>query len=58
MIDGGMMLGGVVCLVIAAFVPKNVELFLGHAVPQPIITHIPGFGAFLVNVIVNETSCC
>ena len=40
-IHGGMMLGEIISIIVHAFVPINVELLLGLAIPEPVISHIP-----------------
>ena len=49
------MLGAVITIIVRTFVPKCVKLPLILSIPQPMITHVPCLGAFLVNVIIDKT---
>ena len=52
---GWMMFGMVVCIIVYAFVPEEKELLLCQAISQPIVPHVPRFGAPLMNIVVYET---
>ena len=58
MVDGGMMLGKVVCIVVYSWLPVEFELFLCCPVSQPEIPHVPRLGSFLMDVVVYKTSGC
>ena len=53
-----MVLGEVVRFVAAAGTPVNVELLLFGAVADPVETHVHGFGAFLLNIVVSNAGSC
>jgi len=49
-----MMLGEVVGKVVAAFAPMDDVLVLGDAVLDPIKTHVHGFGAALLDCVIDD----
>ena len=57
-IFGRMMLCEIVCVIVCPFVPKEEKLLLSLMVPEPIVSHIPRFRYFLVNVVVYEAVGC
>jgi len=52
-----MMLGEVVGEVVAAFAPMDNVLVLGDAVLDPIKTHVHGFGAALLDCVIDDARC-
>ena len=50
-----MMFSKVISIVALTFLPTHLYLILYFSVAQPMIAHIPGFGAFLLHVIMYET---
>jgi len=50
-----MMLGEVVSEVVAAFAPMDDILVLGDAVFDPVKTHVHGFGAALLDGVIDDT---
>jgi len=48
-----MMLGSVVCSVGGAWAPEKSELALSFAVVQPVESHVHGFSASWLNVVVH-----
>jgi hypothetical protein len=50
-----MMLGKIVGTVRASFSPIDKKLALADAVPNPIKTHVHGFGAFLSHAVFRDT---
>ena len=52
-----MMLGDVVSEVVAAFAPMDDVLVLGDAVLNPIKTHVHGFGAALLDGVIDDAQC-
>ena len=53
-----MMLCPVVCPVGGAGAPEKTELALGFAVTQPVESHVHGFGASWLNVVVHDSEGC
>ena len=53
-----MMLGPVVCPVGGAWAPEKTELALGFAVTQPVESHVHGFSASWLNVVVHDSEGC
>ena len=53
----GMMLGEVVGEVVAAFAPMDDVLVLDDAVFDPIKTHVHGFGAALLDCVIDDAQC-
>jgi len=53
----GMMLGEVVSEVVAAFAPMDDVLVLGDAVLDPIKSHVHGFGAALLDGVIDDARC-
>ena len=53
-----MMLCPVVCPVGGAGVPEKTELALGFAVVQPVESHVHGFSALCLNVVVHDSEGC
>ena len=53
MVRRGMMLGEVVREVVAAFAPMDDVLVLGDAVLEPIKIHVHGFGAALLDCVID-----
>jgi len=51
------MLGEVVGEVVAAFAPMDDVLVLGDAVLDPIKTHVHGFGAALLDCVIDDFPC-
>ena len=41
MVNGCVMFGEIISIIVHAFVPINVELLLGLAIPEPVISHVP-----------------
>ena len=52
------MLGIVVPVIAGSFLPEDVELLFGLSVVQPVVSHIPCFGSFLMYVVIYESRCC
>ena len=50
-----MVFGEVISIVVSAFFPVYFELLLGLAVSEPVVSHVPRFGSFLVNIVVYES---
>ena len=48
------MLGKIIGEVIGAFFPVNSELILADAIADPIESHVDGFGAALLDGVVND----
>jgi len=53
----GMMLGKVVGKVVAAFAPTDNVLVLGDVVLDPVKTHVHGFGAALLDCVIDDARC-
>ena len=58
MVNGCMMFGEIISIIVDSFVPVDLELLLSLPIPEPIISHVPGLGSFLVDIIINEACCC
>ena len=54
MVRRGMMLGEEVGEVVAAFAPMDDVLVLGDAVLDPVKAHVHGFGAALLDGVIND----
>jgi hypothetical protein len=52
------MLAEAIGLVEGSFLPTNVELLLAHAIMHPAELHVHCLGAFLLDGIVFNASCC
>ena len=48
----------IICLVIAAFIPNNCEVFLFLLVSKPMQVHVPCFGFFHLHVFVDISFSC
>ena len=57
MVGSMVMFGEVVGAVQLAFTPEDGELVLFDAVTDPIKSHVDGFGAFLFDGVVGDSSC-
>jgi len=57
MVRRGMMLGEVVSEVVPAFAPMDHVLVLGDAGLDPIKTHVHGFGAALLDGVIDDAQC-
>ena len=55
MVCWGMMFGEIICFVGVTRFPVDAELFLFDSVPQPIISHVDGFGTFLFDGVVHDS---
>lgn len=54
MMMGWMVLGEVVGVIVFTFLPMHIELPLFDAVTRPIITHVNGLGAFLLDGVIDD----
>ena len=54
----GMVLGEIVAQVFGAWFPKNVEVFLYHAIADPVVAHIYGARALAADGVVHDAICC
>jgi len=52
-----MMIGEVVSEVVAAFAPMDDVLVLGDVLFDPVKTHVHGFGAALLDGVIDDTRC-
>jgi len=52
-----MMLGELAGEVVAAFAPMDDVLVLGDAVSDPIKMHVHGFGAALLDCVIDDALC-
>ena len=52
----GMMFGAVVSVIRASFLPACIYLLLYLLVSEPVETYVPGFGSFLINVVLDEAA--
>ena len=50
----GMVLGPVVSMVESSRGPKDLELFLAHAVAEPVNAHVHSFGTALLHGVVKD----
>ena len=57
MVRRGLLLGEVVSKVVAAFAPMDDVLVLGNAVIDPIKMHVHGFGAALLDCVIDDARC-
>jgi hypothetical protein len=48
--------GGIVTPLGFALAPEDVELFLAHTVPDPVVAHVDGLGAALFDGVVGDTA--
>ena len=53
-----MILCEVIRLICAPFLPRNFILILGLSVSEPVVFHVPAFGATFLHWRMNKTSCC
>ena len=51
------MLGKIIGLVNGAFAPVNKELALAHAITDPVVSHVHGLGALLLDGVVGDAGC-
>ena len=48
----------VVSVIVDTLVPEDPKLLLSLSVPEPVVPHIPGLGALLMNIVIDESSGC
>ena len=51
-----MMFGDIISFVVESFFPMDVKLALALTIAEPVKTHVHGFGAFLLDVVVHDAS--
>ena len=54
MMGSRMVLSKIIGFVENAFAPNNVKLVLSHAISCPIVSHVDGFGSFLLDRVVGD----
>ena len=58
MLQCGVVFSEVISLIIGAWLPKHIKLLLCLAIAQPIISHIPQFRSFFMDVVVDKARGC
>ena len=52
-----MSFGEIVCVIVCTFVPVHIYLTLCFFVSEPVVAHVPRFGFFHVDVVVDKSIC-
>ena len=48
----------IIRLIVCSFFPNKCEILLGFLILEPIVSHVDGFGAALLELFVDEINRC